>query len=99
MDLALWMQEDGTNIFGALIVATDIFNKSTVDRMVKHFVVRARAGRNCIPVLQDRKMTSWIPHAHGNVCAGKGNGVATADIVLGCLGAITKHRGRSRHAH
>ena len=41
MDLTLWMQEDGTGIFGALLFATDIFDASTIERMVSNFVVRA----------------------------------------------------------
>lgn len=40
MDLALWMQEDGTGIFGSLIFATDIFDAATMQSMAKHFVVR-----------------------------------------------------------
>ena len=40
MDLALWMQEDGTGIFGSLIFATDVFDAATMQGMAKHFVVR-----------------------------------------------------------
>ena len=41
MDLALWMQEDGTGIFGALLFATDVFDAGTIRRMVSNYVVRA----------------------------------------------------------
>ena len=40
MDLALWMQEDGTGIFGSLIFAMDIFDAATIHGMAKCFVVR-----------------------------------------------------------
>ena len=41
MDLALWLQEDGTGIFGALLFATDVFDAGTIRRMVSNYVVRA----------------------------------------------------------
>lgn len=43
MDLALWMQEDGIDIFGSIIFATEIFDQTTVDGMAKHFLVRTAA--------------------------------------------------------
>ena len=45
MDLALWMQEDGTGIFGSLIFATDIFDAATIQGMAKCFVVRTSLPR------------------------------------------------------
>ena len=46
MDLTLWMQEDGTGIFGALLFATDIFDAGTIQRMANNFVVRADDAPN-----------------------------------------------------
>ena len=48
MDLTLWMQEDGTGIFGALLFATDIFDAGTIQRMVSNFVVRAHTALGCL---------------------------------------------------
>ena len=45
MDLALWMQEDGTDISGSIIFATEIFDQTTIDGMAKHFLVRTAAVR------------------------------------------------------
>ena len=49
MDLALWMQEDGTGIFGSLIFAPDIFDIATMQRMAKHFVVRTWVANGMLP--------------------------------------------------
>ena len=46
MDLGMWMQEDGTGIFGSLLYAMDIFNAATMQGMAKHFVVRTCVGQN-----------------------------------------------------
>ena len=46
MDLGMWLQEDGTGIFGSLLYAMDIFNAATMQGMAKHFVVRTCAGQN-----------------------------------------------------
>ena len=40
MDVALWMQEDGTGIFGSLVFATEVFDVATMQRVAKHLVVR-----------------------------------------------------------
>ena len=40
MDVELWMQEDGTGIFGAVLYACDIFDEGTIKNMATHLLVR-----------------------------------------------------------
>ena len=40
MDLELWMQEDGTNMFGAVLYSADIYDRGTAERTAAHILVR-----------------------------------------------------------
>ena len=40
MDLELWMQEDGTNMFGAVLYSADIYDLGTAERAAAHILVR-----------------------------------------------------------
>ena len=40
MDLELWMQEDGTNMFGAVLYSADIYDLGTAQRAAAHILVR-----------------------------------------------------------
>ena len=40
MDLELWMQEDGTNMFGAVLYSVDIYDRGTAQRAATHILVR-----------------------------------------------------------
>ena len=39
MDLELWMQEDGTGIFGAICYACDIYDLGSIENMKTHLLV------------------------------------------------------------
>ena len=43
MDLELWMQEDGTNMFGAVLYSADIYDLGTAQRAAAHILVRPPA--------------------------------------------------------
>lgn len=44
MDLELWMQEDGTGIFGAVLYSEDIFDEATAQGVAAHVLVGLRIG-------------------------------------------------------
>jgi len=44
MDLELWMQEDGTGIFGAVLYSEDIFDEATAQGVAAHVLVSPRIG-------------------------------------------------------
>ncbi len=39
LDLELWMQEDGTGIFGSVLYSADIFDEATAQRVARHVLV------------------------------------------------------------
>ena len=39
LDLELWMQEDGTRIFGSVLYSADIFDEATAQRVARHVLV------------------------------------------------------------
>lgn len=45
MDLELWMQEDGTNMFGAVLYSADIYDLRTAQRVAAHILVRPATSR------------------------------------------------------
>ena len=57
MDLELWMQEDGTNMFGAVLYSADIYDRGTAQRAAAHILVRPPAlvppsCAPCVPTAQ-----------------------------------------------
>lgn len=44
MDLELWMQEDGTGIFGAVLYSEDIFDAATAQGVAAYVLVSLRIG-------------------------------------------------------
>ena len=56
MDLELWMQEDGTNMFGAVLYSADIYDLGTAQRAAAHILVHphltpgTRAYGHSVPV-------------------------------------------------
>ena len=49
MDLELWMQEDGTNMFGAVLYSADIYDLATAQRAATHILVCLRTLAPLLP--------------------------------------------------
>ena len=84
MDLELWMQEDGTNMFGAVLYSADIFDRGTAERAAAHILVRF--PNPCT-------LAVWCSCTHSS-----GNCTSTPDFqCVGRASVWARHSGARHH--